>query len=101
MSPVRGKKAKSSSKAKKTSARPARSKAKPRQVPAAKSAKKATKPKATAKGKTAPAAKAASKGKAAGTERRHCAATDPFGDPCQSAPRMQSTYCTIHSYLDR
>lgn len=34
-------------------------------------------------------------------ERRHCVATDPFGDPCQSAPRLPSKYCTIHSYLDR
>lgn len=33
--------------------------------------------------------------------RRHCAATDPFGDPCQSVPRLPSKYCTIHSYLER
>lgn len=33
--------------------------------------------------------------------RRACAARDPFGDPCQSSPRLPSKYCTIHSYLDR
>lgn len=90
MSPVRGKKAKSASK--KKSSRPPRPAARSR---SAKPAKKA------AKAKAKPAAKAA-KGKAPGTpERRHCIAVDPFGDPCQSAPRLPSKYCTIHSYLDR
>lgn len=31
----------------------------------------------------------------------HCAATDPFGDPCQNVPRRPSAFCVIHSYLDR
>lgn len=89
MSPVRGKKAKSASK--KKSARPPRPKARSAQP------KKAAK----AKGKTS-VAKAVPKGKSSGApKRRHCIAVDPFGDPCQSAPRLPSKYCTIHSYLDR
>jgi hypothetical protein len=86
MSPVRGKKAKSAST--KKSARPVRPAAGTRKGKPAK--------------KAAPKAKAAAKGKAPATpERRHCIAVDPFGDPCQSAPRVPSKYCTIHSYLDR
>ena len=97
MSPVRGKKAKSASK--KKSSRPPRPAARSRK---AKPAKKAAKSKAARTKAAKPAVKAASKGKGAGTpERRHCVAVDPFGDPCQSAPRVPSKYCTIHSYLDR
>jgi len=97
MSRVRGKKAKSASK--KNSSRPPRPAARSR---AAKPAKKAAKSKPSQAKAAKPMAKAASKGKAAGTpERRHCIAVDPFGDPCQSAPRLPSKYCTIHSYIDR
>ena len=72
-----------------------------------KAAKKSSRPARPAAGKAKPAAakakpaKAAKAKKGAKAEKRHCAATDPFGDPCQSVPRMGSTYCTIHSYLDR
>lgn len=62
---------------------------------AARSAKKA------AKTATKGAAKPAKGGPPAQKERRHCIAMDPFGGPCQSAPRLPSKYCTIHSYLDR
>src|SRR5688572_15852183 len=33
-------------------------------------------------------------------ERKHCIATDPFGDPCQTSPRYGSKYCAAHSHLD-
>lgn len=36
-----------------------------------------------------------------GSVHAHCAATDPFGGPCQNVPRRPSRYCVIHSYLDR
>lgn len=77
--------------------------AKPRK--SAKSRKSAGKA-AKAMGRKASPAKAA-KGKKAGkpaasaTGHAHCAATDPFGDPCQNVPRRPSKYCVIHSYLDR
>lgn len=82
MSPARAKTSRSAKKAKKA-ARPARP---------AKGAR--GKPKAAKARKPAPAS-------ARQDGKRHCAATDPFGDPCQSAPRLPSKYCTIHSYLDR
>lgn len=90
-----------------TTAKSSKSKAKARKPPARGRPKAAGKAKRTVGAKTGIApnkAKASGAGKGpAGkaAERRHCAATDPFGDPCQSAPRLPSAYCTIHSYLDR
>lgn len=96
MSPVRGKKAKSASKKKKKSARPPRPKTRSKAKKAAKASggKRAFK----VAGKRQGTVKAQAPGK---PERRRCVAVDPFGDPCQSAPRLPSKYCTIHSYLDR
>jgi hypothetical protein len=74
-----------------------------------KAAKKAApRPAKSSKGGKPSAAKPA-KGSKAGsakptasaTGHAHCAATDPFGDPCQNVPRRPSKYCVIHSYLDR
>jgi hypothetical protein len=73
------------------------------------SAKKAAK-RSAAKGKRpsprkGPASARAASARPAATAGRpghaHCAATDPFGDPCQNVPRRPSAYCVIHSYLDR
>lgn len=89
MSPVRAKKAKTTSKKAAKKAKAARPARPVRKAKVAKSAK-------PARGK---ASKKPVKG--AVHEKRHCTATDPFGDPCQSAPRLPSKYCTIHSYLDR
>ena len=36
-----------------------------------------------------------------GNVHAHCAASDPFGDPCQNLPRRPSRYCVIHSDLER
>jgi hypothetical protein len=86
MSPA--KRAKSKGKPARKAARPAKS------SKAAKSSKgktKAAKPKGAAKPMAA----------AAGSTHAHCAATDPFGGPCQNVPRRPSKYCVIHSYLDR
>lgn len=88
---------------------PAKSKkaAKPAKA-AKKAAPKAPKPAAKAKGRSsapAPKAKAAVAKPAApthgGNVHAHCAASDPFGDPCQNLPRRPSKYCVIHSYLER
>jgi hypothetical protein len=76
-----------------------RSKAKRPAKAARKSPKKSARPKAATKSAKPTKAKAARPN--AAPERRHCAAQDPFGGPCQSVPRLPSKYCTIHSYLDR
>lgn len=69
---------------------------------AKKAAKKAAPSKTSRKAAKPKAAKRAAPGKApAKPQKAHCAATDPFGQPCQSIPRYGSAYCTIHSYLDR
>ena len=86
MSPA--KKASKSAKGK-SAAKAAKGKAKS----APKAAKRASKPAV----KSAP--KASSPAAAAG--HAHCAASDPFGDPCQNLPRRPSKYCVIHSYLER
>lgn len=67
----------------------------------AKSAPKAAKP--AAKRASKPALKSAPKASspAAAAGHAHCAASDPFGDPCQNLPRRPSKYCVIHSYLER
>jgi hypothetical protein len=59
-------------------------------------ARKAAKPKTRKK-----AAKPRPRSPPLAVARSHCIATDPFGDPCQSARRLPSQYCTIHSYLER
>jgi len=79
MAPGKPKARKSKGPSKAKAARPAR-KAKP-----------ANKPRAAAK----PAAPAKSP-----AGHTLCAATDPFGGPCQNTPRRPSKYCVIHSYLD-
>lgn len=82
-------------------AKPKPSKGKPKAArrPAARAAPKAKPAAARKAGKAAkPTAKGAAPAKPAAA---HCAASDPFGDPCQNLPRRPSRYCVIHSYLDR
>ena len=79
-------------------AKRAKSKGKPARK-AARPAKKAAKPAKSAKAGAKPSKAAAAKTMAPG--HAHCAATDPFGDPCQNVPRRPSRYCVIHSYLER
>lgn len=71
----------------------------------AKKAKAARPAKKAKGGRARPAARAGSPRPAPTAARpsghAHCAATDPFGDPCQNVPRRPSAYCVIHSYLDR
>lgn len=77
----------------------------PKKAKSAKPAKRSPKarPAKRAAAKTRPAKALKPKAAKAGGKpgRRHCSAMDPFGGPCQSAPRPGSTHCTIHSYLDR
>ena len=77
--------------AKKTSRKASKASTKP------KAAKRPAKPKAAARKASARPAP----GRAAGSAHAHCAAPDPFGDPCQNLPRRPSKYCVIHSYLER
>ena len=89
-----------------------------RKSPSKSASKKAAKPAKTAK-RTAKAPKAskaakasakspgprpAPKGKATPATGREgrigCAATDPFGGPCQNTPRLGSKYCGVHSHLE-
>lgn len=83
------KRSKKSSKASKKGKAPARKGAKAARRPAAKAAKKASK-------RPAPLGKA---GRGPDTRIR-CAATDPFGGPCQNTPRLGSKYCGVHSHLE-
>lgn len=84
------KRSKKSSKAPKKAARkaPARKAPKATRRPASKAAKKSSRPAARAKGGKGP------------DTRIRCAATDPFGGPCQNTPRLGSTYCGVHSHLE-
>jgi hypothetical protein len=87
----------------KAAAKPAKAKSGKKAAKARPAARKGARP-APGRGK-APAKRAASARPAPATAGRpghaHCAATDPFGGPCQNVPRRPSAYCVIHSYLDR
>jgi hypothetical protein len=72
--------------------------AKPSKKAARKGKAASARPKAAAK---RPASRRPAPAMAGRPGHARCAATDPFGDPCQNVPRRPSAYCVIHSYLDR
>jgi hypothetical protein len=94
MTPAKPRKA---TKSPKSSGKAAGRKAAPAKGAKGKKAAKAPKAAKPAKGSKAGSAKPT----ASATGHAHCAATDPFGDPCQNVPRRPSKYCVIHSYLER